>query len=56
MILSKCAICGIKKLKCIKMQEAIELLSNLGLKLPRFHYLKISCFKIIKFSGDKFMP
>ena len=31
MILSKCAICGSKKLKFVKNQEAIGLLSNLGL-------------------------
>ena len=31
MILSKCAICGSKKLRFVKNQEAIWLLSNLGL-------------------------
>ena len=31
MILSKCAICGSKKLRFFKNQEAIGLLSNLGL-------------------------
>ena len=31
MILSKCAICGSKKLRFVKNQEAIGLLSNLGL-------------------------
>ena len=31
MILSKCAICGNKKLRFVKNQEAIGLLSNLGL-------------------------
>ena len=31
MILSKCAICGSKKSRFIKNQEAKELLSNLGL-------------------------
>ena len=30
-ILSKCAICGSKKLRFVKNQEAIGLLSNLGL-------------------------
>ena len=34
MILSKCAICGSKKSRFIKNQEAKELLSNLGLKTP----------------------
>ena len=32
MVLSKCAICGSKKLRFIKIQEAKELLSNLGIK------------------------
>ena len=32
MILSKCAICGSKKSKFIKKQEAKGLLSNLGLR------------------------
>ena len=32
MILSKCAICGSKKLKSIKKQEAKGLLSNLGIR------------------------
>ena len=34
MILSKCAICGSKKLRFIKNQEAKWLLSNLGLGTP----------------------
>ena len=34
MILSKCAICGSKKSRFIKNQEAKGLLSNLGLKAP----------------------
>ena len=34
MILSKCAICGSKKLKVIKEQQAKGLLSNLGLRTP----------------------
>ena len=34
MILSTCAICGSKKSKFIKEQQAKELLSNLGLKTP----------------------
>ena len=33
-ILSKCAICGSKKTKYIKQQEAKGLLSNLGLRTP----------------------
>ena len=34
MILSKCAICGSKKSRCIKHQEAKILLNNLGIKAP----------------------
>ena len=34
MILSKCAICGTKKSKFIKKQEAKGLLSKLGIKTP----------------------
>ena len=34
MILSKCAICGSKKLKLIKEQEAKGLLSNLSIRTP----------------------
>ena len=34
MILSKCAICGSKKSKFIKQQEAKGLLSKLGSKTP----------------------
>ena len=34
MVLSKCAICGSKKSKFIKNQEAKALLSNLGVKTP----------------------
>ena len=33
-LLSKCAVCGIKKLKFIKMQEASGWLSSLGIKTP----------------------
>ena len=36
MILSKCVICGSKKSKFIKEQEASVILSNLGLKTPLF--------------------
>ena len=34
MIISKCAICGAKKLKFIKEQDAKRLLSNLGIRIP----------------------
>ena len=34
MVLSKCTICGSKKSRFIKNQEAKELLSNLGIKIP----------------------
>ena len=34
MILSKCAICGSKKSRFSKNQEAKELLSSLGLRTP----------------------
>ena len=34
MVLSKCAICGSKKSRFIKNQEAKGLLSNLGVKSP----------------------
>ena len=34
MVLSKCAICGSKKSKFIKNQEAKGILSNLGIKTP----------------------
>ena len=34
MLLSKCAICGSKKSRFIKKQEAKGLLSNLGIKTP----------------------
>ena len=34
MILSTCAICGSKKSKFVKEQEARGLLSNLGLRIP----------------------
>ena len=33
-ILSTCAICGSKKSKFIKEQQAKELLSNLGIRMP----------------------
>ena len=34
MILSKCALCGSKKSKFIKKQEAKGLLSSLGIRTP----------------------
>ena len=34
MVLSKCAICGSKKSRFIKNQEAKGLLSNLGIRTP----------------------
>ena len=34
MISSKCAICGSKKSRFIKKQEASEIFSNLGLNTP----------------------
>ena len=34
MILSKCAICGSRKSKFIRKQEAKELLSNVSIKTP----------------------
>ena len=34
MLLSKCAICGIKKSRFIKKQQEKELLINLGIKTP----------------------
>ena len=34
MILSKCAICGSKKSRFIKNQEAKGLLSNFGVRIP----------------------
>ena len=37
MILSKCTICGSKKSRFIKKQEAKELLSKLGIKTARIY-------------------
>ena len=34
MVLSKCAICGCKKSRFIKNQEAKGILSNLGIRTP----------------------
>ena len=38
-VLSKCAICGSKKSRFIKNQEAKGLLSNLGVRTPLFKVL-----------------
>ena len=38
MILSMCAICGSKKSRLIKNQEAKGLLSNLGIRAPLIKY------------------
>ena len=68
MILSKCAICGSKKSKFIKHQEAKGLLSKLGIKTPLskvpilgdiLFWMHIKMNEIVnKFllAGDKFMP
>ena len=50
MILSKCAICGSKKSKFIKKQEAKRLLSNLGIRTPwsKIPILGDVLFSIIK--------
>ena len=47
MILSKCAICGSKKSRFIKNQEAKGLLSKLGIKTPlsKVPILGDICFK-----------
>ena len=42
MILSKCAICGNKKSRFIKKQEASGVLSNLGIKTPLNKILLLS--------------
>ena len=34
MLSSKCAVCSSKKLRFMKEQEAKEILSSLGLKIP----------------------
>ena len=50
MILSKCAICGSKKSRFIKNQEAKGLLSNLVIRTPlsKVPILGDICFKRIK--------
>ena len=47
MILSKCAICGSKKSKFIKEQQAKGLLSNLGLRTP-LNKISVLEFKSLK--------
>ena len=47
MILSTCAICGSKKSKFIKEQEAKGLLSNLGLRTPYFVLIKSKLSNVI---------
>ena len=63
MILSKCAICGGKKSRFIKNQEAKGLLSKLGIKTPlskvsilgdilfwmQFHWMCIKMNEIVSF-------
>ena len=43
---SKCSVCGIKKSRFLKEQEAKSLLSNLGIKTPlsQIHY-EMFCFE-----------
>ena len=50
MIQSNCAICGSKKSRFIKEQQAMGILSNLGFKTPlsKVPLLKIFCFNIIQ--------
>ena len=66
-IQSKCSVCGIKKSRFIKEQEAKGLLSNLGTKTPLgkipslnvLFWMRIKMNKIIHkclLVGDKFMP
>ena len=45
---SRCAVCGNKKSRFIKEQEATGLLSSLGLKTPlkKFRYLVTFCFNL----------
>ena len=65
---SKCSVCGIKKSKFVKEQEAKALLSNLGIKIPlsKIPLLNVLFLRCIKktseivntflLAGDKFMP
>ena len=63
---SKCSVCGTKKSKFIKEQDAKDLLSNLGIKTPlsKIPLLNV-LFQVYKMNeiintfllvGDKFMP
>ena len=68
MVLSKCAICGSKKSRFIKNQEAKGLLSNLGIKTPLINipilgyilfWMHIKMNEIVNtflLAGDTFMP
>ena len=47
MLLSKCPICGSKKSKFIKKQEASGIFSSLGLITP-LSKIPLFCFKCIK--------
>ena len=55
MILSKCAICGSKKSRFIKNQEAKGLLSNLGIRKPlsKVPLLGVIFFKCNSVKGIK---
>ena len=49
MLLSKCAVCGSKKSKFMKEQEAEGLLSSLGIRTPlsKIPLLNVLFFKLI---------
>ena len=64
---SKCSVCGTKKSRFLKEQEAKSLLSNLGIKRPlsKVPLLNVLFWMCIKMNeiinnfllvGDKFMP
>ena len=64
---SKCSVCGIKKSRFVKEQEAKGLLSNLWIKTPlsKIPLLNVLLWRRIKINevinnfllaGDKFMP
>ena len=62
---SKCSDCGIKKSRFVKEQEAMGLLSNLGIKIPLSKIPLLNVLKCIKMNqivnkfllaDDKFMP
>ena len=58
MILSKCAICGSKKSKFIKKQEAKGLLSNLSIRthLGKIPYNSLTLDGKIMFKGNDSNP